>query len=110
MDHATLVRDAASRSGIPEPEVEKVIAALADLVHHAHAGTDELLHALLGAADPLHAQPVDPRDPALVAGLLERAREHPLGLDFLRGGHLGAVSAAFETHAFTVLAARETLR
>lgn len=110
MDHASLVRDAAARSGLPEPEVEKVIAALADLVHHAHASTDELLHALLGASDPLHAQPVDPRDPALVAGLLERAKEHPLGLDFLKGGHLGSVAVTFETHAFTVLAARDLLR
>ncbi len=41
MDHATLVKDAAARSGLPEPEVERVIAALADLVHHAHASTPQ---------------------------------------------------------------------
>jgi len=110
MDHATLVKDAAARSGLPEPTVEKVVAALADLVHHSHASPDELLHALLGAADPLHSRPVDPRDPALVAELVERATAHPLGLDFLRGGHLGSVAATFETHAFTVLAARDLLR
>ena len=71
---------------------------------------DELLHALLGAADPLHAHPVDPRDPAVVAELVERAKAHPLGLDYLKGGHLGSVAATFETHAFTVLAARDLLR
>ncbi len=110
MNHATLVKDAAARSGLPETTVEKVVAALADLVHDAHAHPDELVHALLGAADPLHAHPVDPRDPAVVAELLERAKAHPLGLDYLKGGHLGSVAVSFETHAFTVLAARETLR
>jgi hypothetical protein len=87
-----------------------VIAALADLVHDAHVSPDELLHALLGAADPLHAHLVDPRDPAVVAELVERAKAHPLGLDYLKGGHLGSVAASFETHAFTVLAARDLLR
>ena len=110
MNHLSLVKDAAARTGLPEPEVEKVIAALADVVHHAHATPDELLHALLGASAPLHAHPVDPRDAAVVAELVERAKAHPLGLDYLRTGHLGSVAVTFETHAFTVLAARELLR
>ena len=110
MKHRSLVKDAAARSGLPETTVEKVVAALADLVHDAHAHPDELVHALLGAADPLHAHPVDPRDPAVVAELLERAKARPLGLDYLKGGHLGSVAVTFETHAFTVLAARELLR
>ena len=110
MNHAALVAHAAARTGLPEPEVERVVSAIAELIHGAHASPDEVVHALLGAADPLHAPPSDPRDPALVAALVERAREHPLGLDFLKGGHLGSVAAAFETHAFTVLAARDLLR
>ncbi|MFN7987428.1 MAG: hypothetical protein U0529_08150 [Thermoanaerobaculia bacterium] len=110
MNHASLVRDAAARSGLPEPDVERVVAALADLVHDGHVSPDELLHALLGAADPLHEHPADPRDPALVADLVERAKTHPLGIDYLKGGHLGSVAATFETHAFTVLAARDLLR
>jgi len=110
MNHASLVRDAASRSGLPEATVETVVGALADLVHNSHVSPDELLHAVLGAPDPLQAHPVDPRDPALVAELVERARAHPLGLDYLKGGHLGSVAATFETHAFTVLAARDLLR
>jgi hypothetical protein len=45
-----------------------------------------------------------------VADLVERAKGHPLGLDYLKGGHLGSVAVTFETHAFTVLAARDLLR
>lgn len=110
MNHESLLSDAVSRSGLPRPTVAAVVSALAELVHHSHASPDELLHALLGAAEPLHAHPVDPRDAAAVADLLERAKAHPLGLDYLKGGHLGSVAATFETHAFTVLAAREQLR
>ena len=110
MNHRSLVKDAAARSGLPETTVERVVAALADVVHHAHATPDELLHALLGADEPLHAHPVDPRDSTVVAQLVERARAHPLGLDYLKGGHLGSVAVTFEAHAFTVLAARELLR
>lgn len=110
MNHATLVKDVAARAGLPEATIVPVIAALADLVHDAHVSPDELLHALLGAADPLYAHPVDPRDPTVVAELVERAKTHPLGLDYLKGGHLGSVAVTFETHAFTVLAARDLLR
>ena len=110
MNYAALVRDAAARSGHPEATVEAVVGALAELVHNSHASPDELLNALLGAPDPLHAHPVDPREPALVTELVERARAHPLGLDYLKGGHLGSVAATFEAHAFTVLSARDLLR
>lgn len=110
MDHSSLVKDAAVRSGLPEATVEAVVAALAELVHDAHLSPDELVHALLGAADPLDTHPVDPRDPAAIAELVEKAKAHPLGLDYLKGGHLGSVAASFETHAFTVLAARDLLR
>jgi hypothetical protein len=110
MNHAALVRDASARSGFPEATVEAVVGALADLVHHSHASPDDLLNALLGAPDPLHSNRVDPRNPALVADLVERAKVHPLGLDYLKGGHLGSVAATFETHAFTVLVARDLLR
>jgi hypothetical protein len=41
--------------------------------------------------------------------LIERASVHPLGVRFLVEGHLGSVAATFETHAFTVDAARERL-
>lgn len=41
--------------------------------------------------------------------LIARAREHPLGLEFLERGALDAVAATFRTHAFVVDAARERL-
>ncbi len=50
MNHDSLVKDAAARSGLPEATVERVLAALADVV--------------------------------------ERAKVHPLGLDYLKGEHL----------------------
>ena len=110
MNHASLVTATAAHSGLPEDSVEAVVAALADLVHDSRVSPDELVHALLGASDPLEAHPVDPRDPAIVSELVERAKAHSLGLDYLKGGHLGSVAATFETHAFTVLAARDLLR
>ena len=48
-------------------------------------------------------------DPLLVDDLIARARKHPLGIDFLLHGHLGTVAISFETHAFTVEAARARL-
>ncbi len=109
MNRASLVKDVAARSGLSEETVASVIEALAGLVHDSHATQDEALRAVLGATGPLHSPAVDPRDPAVVAELVERAKAHPLGLDYLRSGHLGSVAATFETHAFTVLAAREAL-
>ena len=47
--------------------------------------------------------------PEEITDLIERAKAHPLGLDFLRNGALEAVAAAFGVHAFTVGAARSRL-
>ena len=44
-----------------------------------------------------------------IDALIEAASRHPLGLDFLVHGHLGTVAVTFQTHAFTVVAARERL-
>lgn len=44
-----------------------------------------------------------------VEGLIARAREHPLGLEFLEFGALDAVAAIHGAHAFVVDAAREYL-
>jgi hypothetical protein len=44
-----------------------------------------------------------------VAGLIDRAREHPLGTEFLADGALDAVAATFQVHAFVVEAARRSL-
>lgn len=44
-----------------------------------------------------------------VESLIARAREHPLGLEFLEFGALDAVAAIHGAHAFVVDAAREHL-
>jgi hypothetical protein len=44
-----------------------------------------------------------------VEDLITRAREHTLGVDFLKAGTLDAVSATFGVHAFIVDAARDRL-
>ena len=41
--------------------------------------------------------------------LLDAARRHPLGMDYLLNGHLGTVAITFGCHAFTVVAARDFL-
>jgi hypothetical protein len=51
-----------------------------------------------------------PKDPRVVQELIERAKKHPLGVEFLAQGSLDSVAANFEAHAFTVEAARERLR
>jgi hypothetical protein len=44
-----------------------------------------------------------------VRALIEAARQHPLGLDFLETGSLDAVAAMFSVHAFVVEEARASL-
>lgn len=55
--------------------------------------------------DPLDYRPT----PEEVDSLIEAARRHPLGIEFLRDGELGSVAMTFQTHAFTVDAARIAL-
>jgi len=110
MNHASLVRDVVARTGLPEATVETLVAALADLVRGSHVREADLVGAILGSPVPTGPSAADPRDPVAIAELVEKAKAHPLGLDYLRQGHLGSVAATFETHAFTVLAARDLLR
>ena len=56
-------------------------------------------------ADVLRFQPTA----ADVDALIAQATAHPLGLDYLTQGELGNVAVSFNTHAFTVIAARERL-
>jgi hypothetical protein len=55
--------------------------------------------------DPLRYEP----QPADIQALIDAAKQHPLGLEFLLQGHLGTVAVTFRTHAFTVVAARDHL-
>lgn len=48
--------------------------------------------------------------PEQVEELIAAADRHPLGVEFLLEGDLGAVAITFETHAFTVEAARDRLK
>ncbi len=48
--------------------------------------------------------------PREVDDLIAAAARHPLGLAFLLEGELGSVAVTFQTHAFTVDAARERLK
>ena len=47
--------------------------------------------------------------PEQVSELIARAKEHELGIEFLRNGSQDAVAAVFAVHAFTVDAARKEL-
>lgn len=72
-----------------DPHPDRPAAGLAH-----HGGTPPVFH------------PTD----ADVTALIAAAIRHPLGLDYLLQGHLGTVAITFETHAFTVVAARDRLR
>lgn len=66
------------------------------------------------------AEPLDPlrrtaprtpgARPPEVHALIDSARRHALGLEFLRNGAHDAVAATFGVHAFLVDAARDHLR
>lgn len=95
MKDADLVAELASRAHVQETTVRAVLGALA---HVADEPAEETV-AAAGATTPLS-----------VDALIERAKAHPLGLDFLLHGHLGSVAATFGAHAFTVEAARDRLK
>lgn len=96
MKDADLVAELASRAHVQETTVRAVLGALAHVAAEEPAGDTA---AAAGAAEPVS-----------VDALIERARAHPLGIDFLLHGHLGSVAAMFHTHAFTVEAARDRLK
>jgi hypothetical protein len=122
-----LVRRLAARAGVGRAQTQAVLDALAEMDDgHGHRmppeavdpGTSEggrvpasLSHALrsgatrVPAAQPLRYQPASTE----VARLIEDARGHPLGLEFLIEGELGSVAVTFGVHAFTVDAARRHL-
>jgi hypothetical protein len=58
---------------------------------------------------PIHGIPPYLPSEEEVDRLIDRARAHPLGVQFLVEGHLGSVATMFQTHAFTVDAARDRL-
>ena len=100
-----LVDDLARRAGVSKADAEAVLEALGTL---APERVPELLQRSSRGPAPA---PVRYVFNALdVEALIEAARKHPLGLEFLLNGDLSSVAATFQAHAFTVDAAREHLR
>lgn len=116
MKEADLVGELSRRSGVPEPSVQLVLAALREAVGDGRV--DELLRPDAGGAAPCFVAAVVNRvtgpgrgeaAPNEVDELITCARRHPLGLEFLKGGYLASVAAVFHADAFTVENARERL-
>ena len=72
---------------------------------------DRAVEAAVGAFPAWSSATADERSRVLlrIADLIERAKRHELGLDFLRNGAQECVAAVFRVHAFTVDAARREL-
>jgi len=108
-----LVKKLAARAGVGRAQAKAVLDALAELGDgHGHPRPIEDVDPGPTAGGrspapqgPLHYQPTS----AEVASLIEDARRHPLGLEFLAEGELGSVAVTFGVHAFTVDAARSRL-
>lgn len=99
MNRRDMIRELSVRSGVAEREAGEVLDALLELVRQGRVPEDILL-----SPGP------SPSDTPLVDELIERARLHPLGVEFLRDGFLGSVAAEFGAHALTVEAARLRLK
>ena len=100
-----LIDDLAQRAGVSTADAEAVLEVLGTF---APDRVSELLRRSSPATAPAPTRYVFN---ALDAeALIEAARKHPLGVDFLLNGDLSAVAATFQAHAFTVDAAREHLR
>jgi len=89
-----LIDELARRAKVSIADAEAVLDALAQLTREGR------FESVSAPAEPFVPTPAD------VDALIATAGRHPLGVDFLLGGHLGSVAATFKAHAFTVEAAR----
>ena len=94
MTDPRLIDELVRRAKVSAADAEAVLDVLAQLTREGRF-----------ESAPAPVEPFVPT-PADVDALIDAARRHPLGVDFLIGGHLGSVAATFKTHAFTVEAAR----
>jgi hypothetical protein len=107
MADARLIDELVRRARLSPSDAEAALNALAEVAAEGHlvpvAGP-----AVYPGAPGAPAPPPEPfvPDAADVEALIASARRHPLGIDFLIGGHLSTVAVTFKTHAFTVEAAR----
>ncbi len=106
----------AARAGVAPTEAQAVLDALSEMNRRRErSGRPLPIEAvdpgpsdgwrLSAPKEPLSYQPTS----AEVGRLIEDARRHPLGIEFLIEGELGAVAVTFGVHAFTVDAARRRL-
>jgi hypothetical protein len=100
-----LIDDLARRAGVSKADAEAVLEAIGAL---APERVPELLQRSSRGRAPASTRYVF--NALDVEALIDAARKHPLGLEFLLNGDLSAVAATFQAHAFTVDAAREHLR
>jgi hypothetical protein len=133
MTQSELVSELATRAGVSRADAAAVLDALADVAcEQARLGTPVSLAGFGapgdGAADVLapaggsepSARPAYADSGAPIVGeapcvpssrevddLIAAAAIHPLGIEFLLTGQIGAVAITFNTHAFTVEAARQ---
>jgi len=108
MDERDLIRELSKRSGVAPEAVKAVLTELGALTGEKALPPGALPWVARAGAlmpDPLAYRP----DDADVERLIEGARRHPLGLEFLREGELCCVAATFQAHAFTVDEARRRL-
>ncbi len=104
MHQKELIEELSLRASVPLTAAQAVFDALLAMEREGLLGESLL------AASAAAWRPSDPRDRRAVDALIASARQHPLGVDFLLRGFLGAVAAEFGTHAFTVEEARLRLK
>lgn len=114
MNESRLIGKLSRRAHVPRSTARAVLKALLDLLQEE----DVSKHTLLSSGSMGFAEPAgralrpgaNHSDPHVVDDLIARARTHSLGVEFLLNGFLASVAAEFDTHAFTVEAARQRLR
>ncbi len=104
MTDVELVAEVTRRTGLKPEDVRAVLSAEADIRR------DEWVKCAADSSGVAVRTPAGTGSDADVVELIGAATRHPLGLEFLLEGNLGAVAAIFGVHAFTVEAARERLR
>lgn len=117
MTDPDLAKELARRAGVSHADAEAMLSILAEL---APAGVGKNRSVVARAARKVDARAAptgtESGTVAFLPGagavdeLIAAAERHPLGLEFLLEGELGAVAAMFQTHAFTVDAARDRLK
>lgn len=99
MNESELIEELSRKAHVPPVTVRAVLDALIEAARKGHVSEDILTGRTANA-----------RLPESVDALIDRARNHHLGLEFLLEGYLASVAAEFGTHAFTVEEARLRLR